>query len=218
MRFRRRPEPALAEHDVEVSASEASAGPEAAPEPATVRGPRDFDEVAADAERGDRLDLGSLLINPGPGREVRVQVEESSQSVQSVLITGREGAVELRAFAAPRHGDLWAEVLPQLRSEMAQRGGTASERDGPWGRELYCEVPVQLPDGRAATRPSRMVGVNGPRWLLRATLLGRPAVGSDDAGDWDDVLDGVVVRRGAQAMPAGDPLPLTLPPQARRPG
>ena len=217
MRFRRRPGAAPGGRVAEASPDEETPAEDAAADPVGVRGPRDYDE-ATDAERGDRLDLGSLLIDPGPGREVRLQVEETSQAVQSVLIAGREGAVELRAFAAPRHGDLWAEVLPRLRSEMAQRGGTASERDGPWGRELYCEVPVQLPDGRSATQPSRMVGVNGPRWLLRATLLGRPAVEPDSAGDWDDVLDGVLVRRGAQAMPSGDPLPLTLPPQARRPG
>ena len=40
----------------------------------------------------------------------------------------------------------------------------------------------------------------------------------DDAAEWDEVLASVVVNRGAQAMPPGDALPLSLPPGARRNG
>jgi hypothetical protein len=60
------------------------------------------------------------------------------------------------------------------------------------------------------------VGVNGPRWLLRGTFLGRPAVEADDSAAWEDALASVVVRRGDQAMPVGDALPLVLPPDAQR--
>ncbi len=59
-----------------------------------------------------RLDLGSLLITPEPGRELRLQVDERTQAVQAVLLAGSDGALELRAFAAPRNGDLWSEVRP----------------------------------------------------------------------------------------------------------
>ena len=34
--------------------------------------------------------------------------------------------------------------------------------------------------------------------------------------DWEDALATVVVRRGAGAMPVGEPIPATLPDQARR--
>jgi hypothetical protein len=75
---------------------------------------------------------------------------------------------------------------------------------------------VRTPDGRTATQPSRVIGINGPRWFLRATLLGRPAVEPEAAGPWEDVVAAVVVRRGPTAMAPGDPLPVTLPPSARR--
>lgn len=177
-------------------------------------GPYDADELPADDV--ERVDLGSLLIHPEQGRELRLQVDEASGTVQSVLLAGKDGAIELRAFAAPRNGDLWSEVRPQIVAEMAQRGATATEREGRFGTELVCEVQVQRDGGATAVQPSRIVGINGPRWLLRATFLGRPAVEVEGVDDWEDTVTKVAVRRGAQAMPVGEPLPVTLPEQARR--
>lgn len=177
-------------------------------------GPYDADELP-DGE-SERVDLGSLLITPEPGRELRLQVDEASGVVQSVVLAGADGALELRAFAAPRNGDLWSEARPQIASEVAGRGGTATEREGRWGPELVCKVQVRTPDGKTGTQESRIIGVNGPRWLLRATLLGKPATDVDGSGDWEDLLSRVAVRRGAQAMPVGEPLAVTMPPQARR--
>jgi hypothetical protein len=177
-------------------------------------GPYDADELPDDGV--ERVDLGSLLILPEHGRELRLQVDEASGNVQSVLLTGKDGAIELRAFAAPRNGDLWSEVRPQIAADMAQRGGTATEREGRFGTELVCQVQVKRNDGGTAMQPSRIVGINGPRWLLRATFLGRPAVEVEGVDDWEDTITKVAVRRGAQAMPVGEPLPVVLPEQARR--
>ena len=104
-------------------------------------------------------------------------------------------------------------MRPRIASEYAQRGGTATEHDGRYGRELLCQLTVRTEDGRTATQPSRVVGINGPRWMLRATLLGRPAVEPHTAGPWDDVIASTVVRRGSQAMPVGSEIRLTLPPR-----
>jgi hypothetical protein len=183
-----------------------------APEPTS--GPYDASEV--DLEAGGRVDLGSLLIAPTRGREVRVQVDEASQAVQAVLVAGPDGALELRAFAAPRNSDMWSEVRPQLVADLQARGGTAVEQEGRFGTELLCERTVQLADGKTVVQPSRIIGINGPRWFLRATLLGGPARSAEAGASWEETLAEVVVRRGDQAMPAGDALPLTLPPEARR--
>lgn len=190
--------------DGEVGAAASDAGPD---------GPFDADELPADDV--ERVDLGSLLIAPEPGRELRLQVDEASGQVQSVMLAGSDGAVEIRAFAAPRNGDLWSEVRPQIAADMAQRGGTTTEREGRFGTELVCSVQVKRPEGGTATQPSRILGINGSRWLLRATLLGRPAV-EFDATDWEDTLTQVAVRRGTHALPVGEPLPLVLPEQAQR--
>ena len=194
-------------------------GSPAEPVADTSTGPRDLDDLEPEErdalDDGDRVDLGSLVLAAVDGLEIRLQVDESTEQVQSVLHAGPEGAVELRAFAAPRNGDLWAEVRPRIAAEFAQRGGTASESQGRYGTELLCQLTVRTEDGRTATQPSRVVGINGPRWMLRATFLGRPAVEPEAAGPWEAALEATVVRRGAQAMPSGAELPLTLPPRDR---
>ena len=186
----------------------------------TIVGPVDAEAlpVTPEGEEPTHVDLGSLLVEPVEGLDLQLQVDEASGQVAAVLLAGPEGALELRAFAAPRNGDLWSEVRPQIAADMAQRGGTASEQEGRFGTELVCSVTVQLPDGQTGTQPSRVMGINGSRWLLRATLLGRPAVPGEDAALWEDALTRVAVRRGAEAMPVGEPLPVVVPPQARRVG
>lgn len=178
-------------------------------------GPLDVDEVSDDEER---IDLGSLLVAPVAGAELRIQVDERTQRVQSVVLAGSDGALELRAFSAPRHGDLWSEVRPQLAADMARRGGTATEQEGPFGPELRCQLTVKSPDGRTGQQASRIVGINGSRWMVRATFLGKPAVDADSARPWEEALTKLAVRRGDHAMPVGDPLPVVVPEQARRLG
>jgi hypothetical protein len=180
----------------------------------TADGPWDVDEVPDDVV--ERIDLGSLLVPPVEGAEVRLQVDEQTGQVQSVMLAAVDGALELRAFAAPRNGDLWSEIRPQISADVAQHGGTATERSGRWGIELVCNMQVLMPDGTQGIQPSRIVGVNGSRWMLRGTFLGRPAVEADDSRAWEDALASVVVRRGDHAMPVGDALPLVLPPDAER--
>lgn len=194
-------EPDLADHEEETVVE-------------TRNGPYDSDSVPNDGL--DRVDLGSLLVPPREGAELRLQVDEETGVVQSVMLAAEEGALELRAFAAPRNGDLWSEVRPQIAADVSRHGGTASEREGRWGTELECQMQVVLPDGGQALQPSRIIGVNGSRWLLRATFLGQPAVEPELAEEWEDALAAVVVHRGSEAMPVGDALPLTLPDDAQR--
>jgi len=202
----------------------AEVAPETAEEPVAdaallTQGPLDADDLDLedDPTFADHIDLGGLLVAPPPeGVDLRLQVDEETGTVLAVLLAGEDGALELRPFASRRGGDLWAEIRPQIASETARHGGTATERSGDFGTELVCMVPVTTPDGQAATQPSRVIGYNGPRWFLRATLLGRPAVEPEQAGVWEDAIRSTVVRRGAGAMPPGESLPLTLPPDSER--
>lgn len=214
MKFRRRSAPAGEAERVDETTEDLEETTEDSAEPAveSAAGPFDVDDLPEDDV--ERVDLGSLLIEPEAGRELRLQVDEASGAVQSVVLAGKDGAIEVRAFAAPRNGDLWSEVRPQIAADMAQKGGTATEREGRFGPELVCQVQVKRKEGGTATQPSRIVGINGPRWLLRATFFGRPAVEPD--ADWEDAITKIAVRRGDHAMPVGEPLPVTLPDQARR--
>jgi hypothetical protein len=180
-----------------------------------VGGPFDVSEVDLDEEDPTRVDLGGLIVRGRSGIEMRLQVDEASQQVAAVLLVGAEGALELRPFAAPRNGDIWGDVRKQIAAETARRGGTATEAEGTYGTELRVMMPVKTPEGKAATQPSRVLGIAGPRWLLRATFLGRPAVEPDDEGVLESALRDVVVVRGGSPMAPGEPLPLVMPSNAR---
>jgi hypothetical protein len=178
-------------------------------------GPWDASEVDLDEDDATRVDLGGLVVKGSPGLELRLQVDEASQQVAAVLLVGPEGAVELRPFAAPRNADIWEDIRKQIAAETARRGGTATEAEGPHGTELHVAMPATTPDGQAATQPSRVLGISGPRWLLRATFLGRPAVSPQEDGDLERALGDVVVVRGNAPMAPGEPLPLVMPNNAR---
>jgi Protein of unknown function (DUF3710) len=183
---------------------------------ARANGPWDASEVTLDDDDENRVDLGSLLLRAREGIDVQLQVDEASGEVAAVILAGAEGAIELRAFAAPRNGDIWDDVRRGLAAEVAQMGGTATETDGPYGPAVDVSVMVQLPDGSPAQQQSKVLGIAGPRWLLRATLFGRPAFEYDEQGDLEQALREVVVVRGSGPVPPGDALPLVLPPSARR--
>lgn len=174
-------------------------------------GPWDASEVRVAEDDPSRIDLGGLIVTGRPGLELQLQVDQASGEVAGVVLAGEESALELRAFAAPRHGDIWDDVRRGIVAEVAQHGGTADETEGRWGAELRVVMPVTLPDGRSAQQPSRVVGIAGPRWLLRATLFGRAAVEPSEDGDVESALRDVVVVRGSHALPPGDPLPMRIP-------
>jgi hypothetical protein len=177
-------------------------------------GPWDVSEVELEEGDESRIDLGGLLVRSRPGLELRLQVDEKSQQVAAVLLVASDGAVELRPFAAPRNGDIWDGIRKQIAAETARRGGTATEADGVYGKELRVVMPVTTPEGKSATQPSRVMGIAGPRWLLRATFLGRPALTPTPTGDVESALREVVVVRGSAPMAPGDPLPLVMPSDA----
>jgi len=178
------------------------------------RGP--FDETDVDTEDREGVDLGSLMVSPTGPMEMRLQVDEQSGDVMAVVLVAEQGALELRAFAASRGGGAWDELRPRIAAETSEMGGTATEGEGPFGPDLRCTIPVQTEEGEQATQVSRVMGHEGPRWLLRATLMGPPALEETVPEVWEETIRQTVVRRGRDAMAPGSALPLHLPPEARR--
>ena len=181
------------------------------------RGPWDASEVTVDEDDGPASTWAGCCSPRTPSSSVQLQVDEASGQVVAVMLAGEDGAAELRAFAAPRNGDIWERRRRKaVAAEVAQMGGTATEREGTWGTELVVSLMVDLPDGQRAQQESVVIGITGPRWLLRATLFGRPAAAWDPDGNVETALRDIVVVRGSDPMPPGDALPLTMPPEARR--
>lgn len=208
MRFgRKRDRPETGSESVGEMVSEPSA-------PEAVTGP--FDVADVDLEQVALIDLGSLLIAPMENTDLRIQVDDNSGEILSVLLVGENAALEVRAFAAPRQSGMWEEARGQIAAEIARLGGTADEREGAFGPELFVQQPVTTEDGQHGIQASRVMGHDGPRWFLRTTLLGAPAVDASLAGPWEDAIRSFVVRRGDAAMPPGEALPLVLPSDATR--
>ncbi|TDW86219.1 MULTISPECIES: DUF3710 domain-containing protein [Kribbella] len=179
-------------------------------------GPFDSTEVdAADLEAEDRIDLGALVVTGMPGMELGLQVDEQSGVVQAVLLMLDDSALELRAFAAPKTSGIWDEVRQEIAGEAARMGGTATETEGPFGTELVLVVPVEDPEGQVFSQTSRVIGVDGPRWLLRGTVLGRAAVEPDAAEPMEATLRNTIVVRGNEPMAVRESLPLQMPPGAQ---
>jgi hypothetical protein len=171
-------------------------------------GPFDVSEV----ESTDGLvDLGSLLVPPVEGMELRLELnEEDGDVVVGVTVLLGESAVQVQAFAAPRGEGIWDEVRAEIASGITQQGGTADELDGSFGRELLARVPGQGPDGRPGFQPARFVGVDGPRWFLRAVFTGA-GVDEAKAADMAALVRSLVVVRGGEAMAPRELLPLRIP-------
>jgi hypothetical protein len=89
----------------------------------------------------------------------------------------------------------------------SQRGQAKERLDGPFGTELHGKLPG---DGGAAV-PVRFIGVDGPRWFLRAMLIGAVATEDAKAEPYLRALRNVVVVRGNDPLPVREPVELRLP-------
>ena len=173
-------------------------------------GPFDRTEVQ---QLDGRLDLGALWLTGVPGMELRLEVEEESQNVVGVTAVLGESSVQLQAFAAPRSEGIWDEIRTEIAASITSQGGTADKVTGPLGSELRAAMPGQGADGRTVFSPVRFIGVDGPRWFLRAVISGPAAVDDGAASTLLDVVRATVVVRGEEAMAPRELLSLRLPDQ-----
>lgn len=187
--------------------------PEAAPslpspEGARSQGPWDSSERDP-ADIAGFLDFGSLRVRPISG--MQIQVASQSDVNLAVLISMNGSALELRVVAATRKGQDWEDLLPLVAKEIRERGAEAVERAGVFGTEVITEFPAKDPAGNNVVQPACFIGVHGPRWLLRATLIGDAAVQADADHELIQVIRDVVVVRGSEARMLGEPLPIEVP-------
>ncbi len=182
-------------------------------EPELTTGP--FDERDAPADDVERIDLGALQVPVGADFDIRVDLDESQQVV-AVTFATPDGTMQLGVFAAPRNEGIWEEVRAEIAASLNSQKGSNSnsqhpptaEDDGPFGTELRGRIPD--PNGRG-TVPVRFIGVDGPRWFLRAMLAGPVAADPAKAERFEASLRQIVVVRGSDPLPVREPVPLRLP-------
>ena len=171
---------------------------------------------SASAPTRDEMDFGSLRLVPTADIELRLDVDETSQTLTGLTaVFGEAGtsAVQLQVFAAPKTTGVWYGIRREIAEAIVAGGGTAEEVDGPLGTELHVRMPSQGPDGRTTFSPARFVGVDGPRWFLRAVLSGDAATDDDAAARAMEFVRTVVVHRGSDPRAPRELLELTLPPE-----
>ncbi len=158
-----------------------------------------------DAPPAQRVDLGSLLLPPVDGVEIRLRASDDGV-IQQIELANGENLLQLGVFAAPRSEGIWNEVRTEIRKSLFDDGVGADEVPGKWGTELRARL--RGPNG---FDDLRFIGIDGSRWMIRAVFQGPCAVDLSLAGPLWECLTGVVVRRDEQARPAREPLPLRLP-------
>ena len=198
------------EEDAELEADAETVPERGKAAPPRPQGPWDAGDAPEDEL--NRLDLGGLRVPVPPETEVRVDVSPEGEVVAATLVRGAS-AMQINAFAAPRSAGIWDEVREEMVAALKEAGAEAEIADGPWGVELHATVPSQLPGEPAGLAPARFLGVDGPRWFLRAAVTGPAARDRAAAADLEAAFRGVVVSRGPEAMAVRSPLPLRLPPQ-----
>lgn len=170
--------------------------------PATT-GPWDAAEAPDDG--AERLDLGALRVPTPQGYDLRVDMNQQG-AVISATLAGPDGEMQLSAFAAPRSSGIWPDVRKEILSSISKQGGTGKERDGSFGPE----VAAQMPSGKGQ-QAVRFVGIDGPRWFLRAVISGAAGGDSAKATRLEEALRQTIVDRGMEPKPVREPLSLELP-------
>jgi hypothetical protein len=203
-------------HDDDVARPDPAEPGEAATAPQPVDperqgGPFDAAEVDLAQVRTDRIDLGGLLIRGVEGMKIQLQADKRSGRGTSVLLGVGDAAVQLVAVAAPRSSGLWEQTRLQIAEDAKRRGGTVQEGSGPFGTEVRVVVPVKTQDGKQGHQPSRISGIDGPRWMLRATFLGKAITDAATFQRLAELVRQVVVVRGDGPMPPGEVIALRPP-------
>lgn len=172
------------------------------------RGPYDYDDVAEVLANftDTRLDLGSVILPVPPGGQLQVEMTPQG-TPQAVHLATEHGRITVAAYAAPKSKGQWRTVAADLAESLRKDGARVSVEKGPWGREL-----VAVTEGADL----RFIGVDGYRWMIRLVAAG-PS-GSTAAGGplvvaARTVLSETIIRRGTDALPVREPLPVVLPQQ-----
>jgi hypothetical protein len=187
--------------------------PKSGPIDREINGP--LDETEAGAIRPS-VDLGSLRVEPKRGMQLRLEIDKTNNRVIAVTLEHDGSTVQLQPFAAPRSSGLWHGIRAQIVEQVRKQGGSVTEVEGPFGPEVAAKVPVQT-GGSFGDRHVRFVGIDGPRWFLRAVIAGKAATDSDAAEIIHTMIRRVVVVRGNTPLPPRDLLPLRVPPTGENP-
>ncbi|MDD6374060.1 MAG: DUF3710 domain-containing protein [Bifidobacteriaceae bacterium] len=169
-------------------------------------GPWDYDADDVDPDFNDKyISFGSMFLPIVDGMTIRAR-RHPQLGIQSITISWGKSSLEVVPYAAPKTMGLWGDVSDELLESTD--GATVSE--GRFGDEVILPVTV---NGKTMT--TRVVGVDGPRWMLRGIFSGPAADIEKDSEErtvLEDYFSHIIVRRGSEPMAPQDILQI-LPPK-----
>ena len=170
----------------------------------TERGPWDVaDEDVPDYD--SYLDMGAYYLPFMRNIQLRIKADRATRAILGTTITYGHSSLEIEAYAAPKTMGLWDDV----RADLLEGNAKASEQDGEFGAEL--RLPVEVKGGRTVV--TRVVGVDGPRWMLRGIFSGTAATDphADETVALNRFFADVVVDRGEEPLAPRDLIPMHPP-------
>lgn len=175
-------------------------------------GPFDLSEVETRDFSKGYMDLGTIKVPMRKKVSYRLEQEQAKQKVFAVSAVHENSTLQIQAFAAPRSGGQWDDIRSEMYEQnKSAKGAKVTIEAGEFGDELLIRLPAKLPDGRKGERIARFLGIDGPRWMIRAMIMGKAAMNQDEATILYDILKHTVIDRGDQPLPARQMLELTPP-------
>lgn len=139
------------------------------------------------------LDMGSYYLPFLLGIQLRIKANRKTGQVLGATITFGASSLEIEAFAAPKTMGLWDD----MRADLLAANDKATQKAGVFGTEVM--LPVTIKGGR--TVMTRVVGIDGPRWMLRGVFSGRAAVAEGPETDaLNKFFADIVVERGDEPL------------------
>ncbi|WP_326766065.1 DUF3710 domain-containing protein [Streptomyces sp. NBC_01591] len=152
-------------------------------------GPWDIEEI--DVSDLDLIDMGGIRVPVSAGMAVR-PIEVDGEILAVTLVQG-DTALQLQAFRANSSAS-WDAVRADMILGIRAQGGEVKEWTDRAGVEIRASVPRVTESGQSVTRDIRVLGSDGPGWMLRAIVSGDGAVsGSGNVWAYETFLATVVV-------------------------
>lgn len=163
-----------------------------------------FDSSIVPPDDFTRVSLGALRVPVLSGVSIHPQVENNH--VSAIVLVHGSSAMQVIPFAAPADDSAWVDIRHDLRVKLEAENYSPRECEGEFDVELLANLPSQ--HGRQLVR---FLGIDGPRWFIRAMFTGAAASDPVAGQPLIKALRNTVVVRGNEPRPVRDPLPMHLP-------
>ncbi|MDO5721233.1 MAG: DUF3710 domain-containing protein [Actinomycetaceae bacterium] len=169
-----------------------------------------YDASQRDTSQG-YLDFGALYLPSVPGVQIQPEFGADGSSINRLGVVVGSSRLNIMVAASPTTGGSWDRVRQKTLESVANEGVKAREVKGRWGTEIQAASSGTTPDGRKVKNFIRIVGVEGPRWVLRIDIQGPAAVEEAAFNQVSEIIDNIVVYRDKSPRPPESVIALTLP-------